>query len=76
MATIANVPIACPDCHRIFRCPVEVESRPGTEQRGGVLADVNIAVSASASEFTEHVMADPEAHPTFVIKDESGDHAC
>lgn len=73
MAALTHVPITCPDCRRGFHCPVEVEPQPGTEQRGSVLAKVKLAVSAFTSEFTEHVMADPETHPSFVIYHDDSD---
>lgn len=58
MAECGRIPITCPDCHQTFAVPVTLP----------IDGQVQIIAAAFEDEFTEHVMADPEAHPSFVIR--------
>lgn len=72
MAAATTVPIGCPDCTHTFHVPVTIVRRhEDTERDGMVLADVKLDEVAFTAEFTEHVMADPENHPTFTTRDDS-----
>lgn len=70
MARATTVPINCPDCEQRFDVAVTLHPRSGTDRDGLVLADVKLDEVAFAEEFPAHVMADPENHPTFAMRDD------
>lgn len=61
MASASTIPISCPDCGRRYDVPVMVAPIDGR---------VTILTDAFTDSFTEHVMADPESHPSFVTRED------
>ncbi len=63
--------IACPDCEQPFTVAVSIHPRPDQQPDRSVLVDVKIDEEAFVREFTAHVMADAERHPSFAIPDDA-----
>ncbi|MGB3443876.1 MAG: hypothetical protein WBA97_34495 [Actinophytocola sp.] len=59
MAVLVKAPLLCPDCDSDLLVPVVVE----------VDGRIKVAEDEGTAMFTEHVMSDPENHPTFAIPD-------
>jgi len=63
--------ILCPACARPFDLPLRITSEP---HRGG--ATIYVGVDDSFMEtFGQHVLADPDAHPDFMLAGDEHDDA-